>query len=106
MKRTISLTPLRNAPPLSFEYDGETGAVSGRDAQLAADFIVSAERMQFVVIPPYPSSYQLGRAPHSLADLAAIFAEFYALPEWLDAERPIGDAAGDEDTEGATGLLA
>jgi hypothetical protein len=96
MKRAISLTPLRNAPPLSFEYDGETGAISRPDAQLAADFIVSAERMRFVVIPPYPSSYRLGPAPHSLADLAAIFTEFYALPEWLESERPIGESDEDE----------
>ena len=91
MKRSLSLAPLRNAPPLAFEYDVETGAISGRDAALAADFIASAEGARFVAIEPHPQGYHLGPSPHSLADLAAIFGRFYVLPDWLEAERPIGD---------------
>jgi hypothetical protein len=90
MRRSISLAPLRNAPPLAFEYDVETGAISGRDAVLVGDFIASAENVRHVSIDPPPRSYKLGPSPHSIADLAAIFGRFYVLPDWLEAERPRG----------------
>jgi hypothetical protein len=102
MKQTLSLAPLRNAPPLVFEYDDGTGAISGRDAALAGDFIASAERARYVAIEPHPQSYRLGDAPHSLADLAAIFGRFYVLPDWLEAARPIGDPGFDHDVDGLT----
>ena len=97
MKRSLSLTPLRNAPALTFEYDDETGAISGRDADTAAFFIESAERARFVAIEPHPSSHRLGPTPHSAADLAAIFAQWYELPDWLDAVQPRGEPEADDE---------
>lgn len=97
MRRALSLSPLRNAPPLSFEYDDETGALAGRDAALAGEFIASAESVRFVAIEPHPQSYRLGPAPHSLADLAAIFGRFYVLPDFLEAVRPRGEPEEDDD---------
>ena len=94
MRRTISLEPLRNMPALSFEYDDETGALAGRDAKTACELIAEAERMRFVAIEPHPCSHCLGPAPHSLADMAAIFGRWYNLPDWLAAAWPIGEAVG------------
>jgi hypothetical protein len=84
-------------PPLSFEWDHATGALAGRDAMLAADFILGAERQRFVPIEPHPQGYRLGPHPHSLVDLAAIFGQWYELPDWLDSQRPIGKPGDDEE---------
>jgi hypothetical protein len=97
MKRAIELTPLRNMPPLSFEYDDETGTITGRDAQLAGEIIADAERARFVAIEPHPSSHRLGPTPHAAADLAAIFGQWYTLPDWLEAVRPRGEPEADDD---------
>jgi hypothetical protein len=89
-------------PPLSFEYDDETGALAGRDAKIVGDFIANAERQRFVPIEPHPQGYRIGPAPHCAADLAAIFGQWYELPEWLDAVRPRGESdghAGDSDVD-------
>jgi hypothetical protein len=97
MKRSLSLAPLRKASPLVFEYDFETGAVTGRDAERARKIIENSERARYVAIEPHPQSHRLGPSPHSLADLAAIFGQWYRLPDWLEAERPIGDSGFDPD---------
>jgi hypothetical protein len=97
MKRAIALTPLHKMPPLAFEYDDQTGALAGRDAKMASDFIVNAERQHFVPVDPPPQGYRLGPAPHSLADLAAIFGQWYELPDWLEAVRPRGEPEADDD---------
>lgn len=100
-EHAITLTPCRNAPALSFTFDDETGALAGRDAKLVADFIANAERQRFVPIEPHPQGYLIGPAPHSAADIAAIFGQWYELPDWLEAERPYGDA-GDHECDVAT----
>ena len=91
MTRTIALAPLYEMPPLSFEYDDETGALAGRGAKIVGDFIADAERQRFVPIEQHPQGYRIGQAPHSLVDLAAIFAadNAFELPDWLDALRPL-----------------
>ncbi len=103
MRRTLTLQPLRNAPPLVFEYDDETGLVAGRDAAVAAVFIAAAEHARFVEIEPHPQSHRVGPAPHSWTDVAAIFGRWYRLPAWLDELRPKGesepDDAGDNDVD-------
>jgi hypothetical protein len=99
MKRTLTLQPLRNMPPLSFEWDEETGALAGRDAKLAGDFVANAERQRFVPIEPHPQGFQLGPPPHSLVDLAAIFGQWYELPDWLEAARPYGEAIDNDERD-------
>jgi hypothetical protein len=89
-------------PPLSFEFDDETGALAGRDAKIVGDFIANAERQRFVPIEPHPQGYRIGPAPHSAADLAAILGQWYDLPEWLDAIRPRGES---DDETGVIGDL-
>jgi hypothetical protein len=89
-------------PPLSFEFDDETGALAGRDAKIVGDFIANAEQQRFVPIEPHPQGYRIGPAPHSAADLAAIFGQWYDLPERLDAIRPRGESY---DETGAIGDL-
>lgn len=96
MKRTLSLVPLRNAPALLFEFDDITGVLAGRDASLVAEIIAAVERARFVAIEPHPSSYLLGPAPRSLTDLAAIFGQWYVLPNWLEPSRPCGEASDDD----------
>jgi hypothetical protein len=98
VKRSLSLTPLRKAPPLLFDYDEMTGALTGRDASLAADIIAAADRTRLVAIEPHPQSHLLGPTPHSLADIAAIFGQWYVLPDWLESARPLGDT-GDDDAQ-------
>jgi hypothetical protein len=95
MKRELNLKPLRNAPALFFEYDDETGSLTGRDAATAGEFIGSAEHVRFVVIEPHPCSHEIGSAPHSAADLAAIFGQWYELPDWLETARPYGEPGDD-----------
>jgi hypothetical protein len=98
MKHTLRLQPLGNMPALSFEWDDETGTLVGRDAKIAGDFIANARRQRFVPIEPHPQGYRLGPVPHSLADLAAIFGQWYVLPDWLEPARPRGEA-GDDDAQ-------
>jgi hypothetical protein len=98
MRRTLALKPLRNAPALSFEWDDETGAISGRDATLVGEIVASAERFRFVAIEPHPSSHRLSAAPlRSAADLAAILGQWYELPDWLEAVRPVGEETTNDD---------
>jgi hypothetical protein len=63
----------------------------------------AARNARFVAIEPHPSSHKLSRQPaRSRADIAAIFGQWYTLPEWLDTFRPVGTGADDAAAEGLT----
>ena len=102
-KYTIILTPRRIAPTLSFTFDVTTGAIAGPDATFAGAIIADAERAQFVPIEPHPQGHRIGPAPHSLIDIAAIFAanNVFDLPDWLNALCPSGDSGGAVDESDA-----
>jgi hypothetical protein len=98
VKYKIAIPQVQRLPALSFEYDTESGAIKGRDADIARAFIESAEAARSVILPPYPTAYRIGKAPHAIEEIAAIFASYYhPLPPWLNAHVPRFEPDADDD---------
>jgi hypothetical protein len=98
MKYKIEIPQGRRTPALSFDYDTESGAIEGCDAHIARAFIESAEAARSVILPPYPTAYSIGKTPHAIEEIAAIFASYcYPLPPWLDAHVPRFESDADDD---------
>ncbi len=83
---------------LVFVWDECAGTFDGRDARIAREMVDAARLARFVAIEPHPSSHKVSPEPERCrADIAAIFGQWYALPEWLESARPIGESANDDE---------
>jgi hypothetical protein len=83
---------------LVFKWDEAAGIFSGRDARTAREMVEAARESGFVAIEPHPSSHRVSRQPtRCRADIAAIFGQWYALPEWLESARPVGKGAANDE---------
>ena len=72
---------------LDFEWNEETGEVSGKSADTVKKWAGMAGEL--IATNPIPSSYQLSAEPlRSRQDLAALLGMWYELPEWLAEAYP------------------
>jgi hypothetical protein len=92
MKHDVHLISVRSMPTLSFSWDEASGEIDGQDAQFAREMVQGAVGVGYVPIEPHPNSHPIKSARLSRVDLAAIFGQWYVLPDWLEKVRPVGTA--------------
>jgi hypothetical protein len=77
---------------LEFEWDPESRAVRGRDAQLVKEVVLDAVKEGSIVSHPYPTSYEIKNPLKNLSEMALVLGQFWKLPEELAKSLPGGQA--------------
>jgi hypothetical protein len=98
MRRDLDLTAryVGFPPSLNFTLDDESLEIGGLDAEAVGDMLRAAAATGSVVVDPYPTSIAITDPFRSRAQLAAVLAEGYALPDWLQDWIPQDDAASED----------
>ena len=99
MRRDLELSDRFSGVPavLRFTLDDETLALGGPDAAAVAELLRAAWVTGSVTIDPYPTSVAITDPFQDRAQLAAVLAERYALPDWLQAWALEGEEDADLD---------
>ena len=87
---------------LDFTWNPETGELGGPDAAAVFDRAREATREGFARIHPDPTSVPISDPLHRPAELAAVLACDFRLPDWLEVLLPQEVEGGGESTVAVT----
>lgn len=107
MRHNLELHPRYGAglaSSLSFTLDDETLALGGRDAEAVAGLLRAAAAAGSVTIDPYPTTVAIDDPFIRRDQFAAVLAERYALPDWLQDWADNGESEQDFDDDAPEGL--
>lgn len=100
MFRKVYLKPLTtHETDIEFEWDPETGAVRGRDADRVRDLAAEAKARGEATGDPYPTVYAIEDPLRNDAELAVVLGRYWQLDEALTGKYPT--APGEALPEGA-----
>lgn len=89
MKHSYSLAPaVIYQSILSFEWDRETGELSGKDSDTVAILVADAKAAGFVSVHPLPACIDIADPLTDPQQMAAVLGQFWHLPEDLQSVYP------------------
>jgi len=102
----IDLPALGAGPGLQFDWDPDTGTLSGRDAVFMQLAISHAVAEGSVTSHPWPTRYPVHDPLHRPADMALVLSQFCQLDgEWAQVFPHQGKAADGETDEGTVRFI-
>lgn len=78
----------KHVSPLSFNWDSETGTLSGKDAQAVQEMVTAAVKQGFTSLVPPPNSYDIDDPLTKPDQMSAVLGFNWQLPDDLQAAYP------------------